>query len=433
MERIVYNKTLDTHKSGVQFTLQGFETADKMSRRIVISLMASGDAIDLPLEQIEAVMYVTTPGIVETSINACTINGNTIIYDALPITEEGITIMQLKLIGTRPDGASCVLASPRFAVEVVKSDAEDESIEGTASYTAVEEALARARGVYESRLLRIALHTDCMFYAYYADGTIYESDVLKELFLKGDALLSESFAHGGTGVRDGEDTDNSMYYSNVAMSMALETKRAGENALEILDEVKKHGVYTIFSANFETGELFYESPKYAFEIDKESGELNIIGKAYNIEETMILVAKEWLQAQGVTFPEFKNAVDANTEDVKVLKETVEEHSNAVERLDSVVLWENPDTTADFPAQTIEVDCSEYKRFIIVFRLSTIGDGAYYELSATQKDVLYSHPSEKYYADGFYRNFTIHDNGVVFGESPSTSYPSIPCKIIGYKH
>ena len=297
MERIVYNKTLDTHKSGVQFTLQGFETADKMSRRIVISLMASGDAIDLPLEQMEAVMYVSTPGIAETSINACTIEGNTIIYDALPITEEGITTMQLKLIGARGYGVASVLAAPKFAVEVIKSDAEDESIKGTASYTAVEEALSRARAVYDSRLLRIALNSDCMFYAYYADGTIYESDVLKELFLKGEALLAQSYARGGTGTRDGEDTDNAMYYSNVSKSMSLETKAAGENALEILEEVKLHGVYTIFSANFETGELVYESPKYDFEVDKESGELHVIGKSYNIEETMRLVVEEWLKSE----------------------------------------------------------------------------------------------------------------------------------------
>ena len=310
MERIVYNKTLDTHKSGVQFTLQGFETADKMSRRIVISLMASGDSIDLPLEQMEAVMYVKTPGIAETSINSCTIEGNTIIYDALPITEEGITTMQLKLIDSRLDGANGVLAAPKFAVEVVKSDAEDESIKGTASYTAVEEALARAREVHDKMLLRIALHSDCMFYAYYADGTIYESDVLKELFLKGDVLLSQSYAKGGTGIRDGEETDNSKYYSNVSKSMSLETKKAGEDALAILDEVKKHGVYTVFDANFETGELVYESPKYEFEIDKESGELNIIGKAYNIEETMVYVITEWLRNEhGVTFPEFKDKVD----------------------------------------------------------------------------------------------------------------------------
>lgn len=348
MERIVYNKTLDTHKSGVQFTLQGFETADKMSRRIVISLMASGDTIDLPLEQLEAVMYVSTPGIEETSINSCTIEGNNIIYDCLPIIKEGTTVMQLKLIESRPDGAVGVLAAPKFAVEVVESEAEDESIKGTATYTSVEEALARAKGVYDTRLLRIALHSDCMFYAYYADGTIYESDVLKELFLKGDALVSQSYAVGGTGVRDGEETDNSKYYSNVSRSMSLETKRAGEDALSILNEVKKHGVYTIFDANFETGELVYESPKYDFEVDKESGELHIIGKAYNIDETMRLVAEEWLRSEGVTFPEFKTLVDDTAESVTTLCEGLGDISTIVRPADFSKVLTTLNVSKDVP-------------------------------------------------------------------------------------
>ena len=56
MELIRYRKTLDLHKSGVQFMLQGFQTADNLSRVIEISLMASGDAIDFPLEKVEALI-----------------------------------------------------------------------------------------------------------------------------------------------------------------------------------------------------------------------------------------------------------------------------------------------------------------------------------------------------------------------------------------
>lgn len=339
MERIVYNKTLDTHKSGIQFTLQGFETADKLSRQIVISLMANGDAIDLPLEQMEAVMYVNTPSGAEPSINACIIKGNTIIYDVLPITEEGITTMQLKLIGSSGDGTPTVLATPRFAVEVMKSDTDDESIKNSPTYTAVEKAISMAKAAYDSRLLRISLDSDCVFTAYYEGGTVYESDVLKELFLKGDVLLSQSYAKGGSGVRDGEDTDNSMYYSQVAKSMALETKASGEDALAILDEVKKHGVYTVFSANFETGELVYESPKYDFEIDKDSGELDIIGKAYDIEGNMVLVIEEWLKGFGVVFPAFKECVDKHEEDIENIKKTAETHLTK-EEVNSVLMQYN---------------------------------------------------------------------------------------------
>ena len=113
MERITYRKTLDVHKNGSQFLLQGFETADKLSRVIEISLMASGDAIDFPLEQIAALMYVTTPGAEDPSIIECAIKDNKVVYEVLPIVVEGITTMQLKLIETSPDGAKSVLASPK--------------------------------------------------------------------------------------------------------------------------------------------------------------------------------------------------------------------------------------------------------------------------------------------------------------------------------
>ena len=81
MERIVYRKTLDAKSGGVQFLLQGFETADKLSRTIEINLMSDGDAIDIPLGNVSASMYVTTPKSAKTSIEECTIEGNKIIYD----------------------------------------------------------------------------------------------------------------------------------------------------------------------------------------------------------------------------------------------------------------------------------------------------------------------------------------------------------------
>ncbi len=285
MERIVYRKTLDVHKNGIQFTLQGFETADNMARKIEISLMASGDTIDLPLEQITAMMYVTTPNATEPSINKCLIKDNTIIYDVLPIVEEGITEMQLKLIETGLDGAKGVLAAPRFAVEVTQSNTDDESATQTPTFTALEDAVAKAKGVYDSRLIGIEISKDFTFRAKYADGTIYESDVLKELSLHGDVLLSQSYAKGGTGIRKDEDTDNSMYYSNVSKSASAEASRISAEATELLEEVTKHGVYTSFSVNFDTGEVEYISPSYTFNVNKNNGELEAHGEAYTPDET----------------------------------------------------------------------------------------------------------------------------------------------------
>jgi hypothetical protein len=183
MELITYRKTLDVHKNGSQFLLQGFQTADNISRCIEISLMASGDAIDFPLERIVAMMYVTTPNAKEPSINECTIKDNKVVYNVLPIVEEGITTMQLKLIETSPDGAKSVLASPKFSVEVSKSDTDDGSAEQTTTFSALENAMAKAIATYNARLLRIEMDDNCVFKAYYNDGTIYETDAVRQMVL----------------------------------------------------------------------------------------------------------------------------------------------------------------------------------------------------------------------------------------------------------
>lgn len=310
MEMIIYRKTLDLHKSGVQFTLQGFQTADKMARRLEISLMASGDTIDIPLEQVEAIMYVTTPNAAEPSINECTIKDNTIVCDVLPIVEEGITEVQIKLIETGLEGASGVLATPKFAIEVSESNTNEEGAIQSPTYTALENAIAKANGVYDARLIRIELDSDCMFRAIFADGTVYESDVLKKTVLEGEALLSQSFARGGTGLRVGEDTDNSLYYSQLSKNASTEANRISGEAAKLLQEVTKHGVYTAFSVNFKNGELEYVSPMYKFDIDEETGDLVAIGETYSFEETVDFLTNQYIDKCDENFASLNSSVNA---------------------------------------------------------------------------------------------------------------------------
>lgn len=329
MERIVYRKTLDVHKNGIQFLLQGFETADKMSRVIEISLMASGDAIDFPLERIVAMMYVTSPGADEPSINKCTIVDNKVVYEVLPITTEGITEMQIKLIETSPEGAKSVLASAKFAVEVSDSGMNDDGEELKATFTAIEEFIAKAEVAYGKRLERVELTSDCIFKAYYADATYYETDVLKRLFMNGNVLLSESFAHGNTGVRAGEDTDNSMYYSNVARSEALNAKNIMENSEELLEEVKLHGMYTAFSIDFTTGEVEYVSPSFKFNINKETGELDAIGQAYSFNDEIGRVVTEWLGEKGVVLADLQAISSKHGQNIAELQNKTQKNETAI--------------------------------------------------------------------------------------------------------
>ena len=329
MELIRYRKTLDVHKNGSQFMLQGFQTADNMSRVIEISLMASGDAIDFPLEKVEALMYVTTPNATEPSINECTIKDNKVVYDVLPIVEEGITTMQLKIIETSTEGATGILACPKFSVEVTKSGVDDGKAEQTTTYTALENAMAKAKAVYDERFLRMELTSDCIFKAYYADGTVYETDLLKKLFLNGNVLLSESFAHGGTGVRAGEDTDNSKYYSNVSKSEALNAKNIMENSEEILEEVKLHGVYTAFNVDFESGEVEYVSPSFKFKIDLESGELDVIGQNYTFDNEVGRIVEEWLLANKIVLSDLQDIATTHTTEIGELKNTTKTHTDEI--------------------------------------------------------------------------------------------------------
>ena len=334
MERIMYRKTLDVHKNGIQFILQGFETADNMSRVIEISLMASGDAIDFPLENVEAIMYVNTPSASSPSINKCTIKDNKIVYEALPIVEEGITTMQLKIIETSVDGPTSILASPKFAVEVTKSETDDSEAVQSTSYTALEKALAQAKAVYDGRVVKMELTSDCLFRVYYADGILYESDVLRTLFLNGNVLLSESFAHGGTGLRVGEETDNSMYYSNVSKSESLKAKNLMENSEELLEQAKLQGVYTAFSVNFETGEVEYVSPCYQFKVNMETGNLDAIGQAYTFLEEIGRVTTEWLDSQGYFLSELKSTSARHTEEITALQTLTDTHIEQITNLQS---------------------------------------------------------------------------------------------------
>lgn len=277
MERITYRITLDTHKNGIQRTLQGFETADKMARRIVVNLMSSGDTYEIPSDHVVAMVYVTTPNAKEPSINECAVEGNTIVYDALPIVEEGITEMQIKLIQTSATGAKKVLASPRFTVEVAQSGADDEDAEQSVTFTALENAIAQANAVYNTRIIRVWIEPDCNFYVEYADGTIYENSYFRDVLYNGNAVLSESWARGGTGTREGEDTDNSKYYSNISKSSAKNARQSAEEIRELVDEAQMYSAYTIFEMNFETGELTYLSRNYKFDVDENSGELIVDG------------------------------------------------------------------------------------------------------------------------------------------------------------
>lgn len=329
MEKITYRKTLDVHRGGTQFLLQGFQTADRLSRVIELSLMASGDTIDFPLERVEAMMYITSPGMEKPSINACVIKDNKVIYEVLPIVVEGVTTMQLKLIETSPEGAKSVLASPSFAVEVSKSGTDDAiTEENKATFTALETAAANAKIAYDERLIGVELTSDGIFKVTYADGSEYTSDAIKRLSHGDNSVLSESYAKGGTGVRTDEEQDNAKYYSNVAKSEAEKAQSIMQNSNDILQEVKLHGQYTAFTTNFDTGNLEYVSPIYTFEVNNETGQLEVNEQNNSFNDEVGAKVQEWLGKRGVVLEDLQQLSD----DVKANGEEIAEQNLNLETL-----------------------------------------------------------------------------------------------------
>lgn len=422
MERITYRITLDAHKNGIQRMLQGFETGNNMSRRISINLVESGDTFEIPFDHVTAMMYVLPNGADEPSINACTIEDNTIIYDVLPtdIATEGITEMQVKIIEGRSDGARNVLVAPKFALEVTESNIDDEGAEKTTTFTALEDAVAKAESVYNERFVRIEITDDYKFRAYYADGSFYESNVFYEALNNGNTLLAESYAKGGTGVREGEDTDNSKYYSNVSRSASVGANLVANESKELLDEARLKTAFTAFNVNFETGNLDYASPNYTFDVNEETGDLEAESNgSYEPEQVIGDVVNEFLET-------------------KVKDATVQYE----------LLWENPDPNVEFPETRVEIGAdavSKHNNFLITYKnhMSDTSDiyshffkkpheydgefitgstgGSYSRmlgfLSSGDTSLLYS------------RRVTMTDSEVSFSDCDSNSFV-IPCKIYG---
>ena len=69
------------------------------------------------------------------------------------------------------------------------------------------------------------------------------------------AKLAESYAHGGTGEREGEDADNAKYYSEQSKKWS----EAAENALDVSKPS--------FTVDLETGHLLYSGGRFDFEVE----------------------------------------------------------------------------------------------------------------------------------------------------------------------
>lgn len=82
------------------------------------------------------------------------------------------------------------------------------------------------------------------------------------------AMLSESWAVGGTGTREGEDTDNSKYYAGQSAEYLDKVETAGENALNTINDALKVAKPEFLTA-VETGHLYYKGGRFLFIVDNK--------------------------------------------------------------------------------------------------------------------------------------------------------------------
>lgn len=82
------------------------------------------------------------------------------------------------------------------------------------------------------------------------------------------ATESESWAHGGTGTRPGEDTDNSKYYSDTAKQTLTDVKNAGDDAVDKINNAIDNISLNVpnFWVDMNTMCLMYSGGRFDFEV-----------------------------------------------------------------------------------------------------------------------------------------------------------------------
>ena len=156
----------------------------------------------------------------------------------------------------------------------------------------------------------------------------------------------------------------------------------------------------------------------------------------------LLKSIEALEAESKANQAAENANNA-AKNVKSLRDQLQEFITQTKQeipatmagvMSGDILWENPDPTADFDAQSISMDLTEYKHFVLIFAEST---GSYadniHEQTIHIKDKAlsfgYYHPN--YHR---YRQIVFSDTAITFSDeyTDNDNNNAIPIMIIGYK-
>ena len=179
-----YKVILDANKSGVQKVLTGFQTADKRTRIVEISVTSSGKPVDL--EGTSVLMYIQKRHS-EIIVREANIVGNMITYKFVSgdYDKPGNTVIQAKIIKSGENGtAEQVLIAPEFAIEVeesLASDSEDKVVASDEKFSVLEQAIAKAETAYKKSVKNVTITEDYTLLVEFYDGEITETDSWKNV------------------------------------------------------------------------------------------------------------------------------------------------------------------------------------------------------------------------------------------------------------
>lgn len=133
-------------------------------------------------------------------------------------------------------------------------------------------------GSIQERHLRSDYLADIMVESAKAEASAVASDA-SAIASENSVVKAESWAIGGTNTRIDEDTDNAKYYSE-------QSKASSETSKAYLDKVEQAGNEALdkinnavdvntpnFTVDLSTGRLMYESTRFVFDVNEETGHL----------------------------------------------------------------------------------------------------------------------------------------------------------------
>lgn len=195
---------------------------------------------------------------------------------------------------TKKNGSSITIDTSMEKISInFDYDAETQQIvltliDGTKQYIDLSELITQYEFIDTDTVI-FSISTDGKVSAVVKDGSITE-DKLQPNYLaqikvetaksqtymnnaEASAINSQSWAIGGTSTRDGEDTNNSKYYSDVSFSYKEEAKTFSESAKDSVNQISKKLEMVTFDVD-DNGNLIYtDNSSYVFSVD-DNGYLN---------------------------------------------------------------------------------------------------------------------------------------------------------------